>query len=171
MANEWSSSDWSLLEDVMRRIAFAAIFILGSAIGAAAQRSSPGTVNNNYWTGQGAGFSQLQWFMMTNAVPNSSAGNAAPTGTGRVSVDALQVPEAAMREMAEFQKKFDAGKLEDAEKHIEKAIKIYPKWASAHHNLGQVLARLREYEKAIPEFEAAGELDPKMVQPWVSLAG
>jgi tetratricopeptide (TPR) repeat protein len=162
-----------LLEDAMRRTTLGAIFILtfSFATEAQAQRRA-GEANPNYWSGQGAGFSPLQWFMMSNTVPSAGPAAVTPNGAGaKVSVAALQIPTGAVREMLEFQKDFDSGKLEGAEKHLQKAIKIFPKWALAHHNLGQVLAKMHQYDKAIPEFEAARDLDPQMVQPSVSLAG
>jgi tetratricopeptide (TPR) repeat protein len=119
--------------------------------------------------------SLLQWFMSNNALPRTNMPGGNPAGGGAagatVSVDSLKIPVAAAREMLEFHKKFEAGKLEDAQKHAEKAIKIYPNWASAHHNLGQVLAKQHQYERAASEFEAAGALDSGSALPWVSLAG
>ena len=123
--------------------------------------------------------SRLQWFMLTGAIPASTSGvnsgggaNAASAPPGStVSISTLQVPEAAMKEMLEFQKKFNAGKLEDSAKHLEKAIRIYPQWAAAHYNLGQCFVRMHEYDRAIPEFQSAAALDTRTAQPWVSLAG
>src|SRR5690349_17595007 len=72
--------------------------------------------------------------------------------------------------MQKFFKDFDDGKLEDSIKHISKAIKIYPRWAAAHHNLGQTYARMGNYDKAVPEFQNAAELDARLPRPWLGLA-
>lgn len=76
-----------------------------------------------------------------------------------------------MKEMAEFHKKLEQGKLDEAVKHVQKAIRIDPQWAVAHQDLGICYGRMHEYEKAIPELQSASELDSHMVQPWISLSG
>lgn len=60
--------------------------------------------------------------------------------------------------------------MEEAAKHVEKAIHIYPQLAGAHHNLGLCYARLNQFDKAIAEFQTATELDAQLVPPRVSLA-
>ena len=89
---------------------------------------------------------------------------------GKVSVDTLEIPEAARKEMQECAKNSEAGKLQDSVKHAEKALRIYPQWAAAHQDLGQIFARMRQYQAAIAEFHIAAALDARMVEPWVSLA-
>jgi len=109
---------------------------------------------------------QLEWYPMTGLTSRSAAN---PYG-GIVSAETLKVPEPASREMQKFFKDFDDGKLKDSIKHISKAIKIYPQWAAAHHNLGQTYARMGDYEKAVPEFQSAAELDARLPRPWIGLA-
>lgn len=118
---------------------------------------------------------QLQLFNMVGVLdPRQPAGNAAMPGGkangNTVSVSALQVPQAAMSEMVKFQEQYNAGKLEEGIKHLQKAIKIYPQWAVAHHDLGQCYARLRNYEGAATEFRNATALDVRLTESWVSLA-
>jgi len=96
---------------------------------------------------------------------------ASATPGGMVSAATLAVPETARKEMLKFAKDFDAGRLEASAKHGEKALRISPDWAAAHHDLGQCYARMHQYEKAIEEFHSAAALDARMVAPWVSLAG
>ena len=109
------------------------------------------------------------WFTAAGA----TAGSAQPPAAGvvaPVSVTELRIPAAAMKELLTFQEKFAAGKMEEAAKHVEKAIQIYPQLAGAHHNLGLCYARLNQFDKAIAEFQTATELDAQLVQPRVSLA-
>jgi tetratricopeptide (TPR) repeat protein len=94
----------------------------------------------------------------------------APGGAATVSVRQLQIPAAAMKELQAFQEKFVAGKMEEAAKHVQKAIHIYPQLAGAHHNLGLCYAHLGQYDQASAEFQTAAELDGRLVQPRVSLA-
>jgi tetratricopeptide (TPR) repeat protein len=112
----------------------------------------------------------LQWFLLGESVGRANPANAAGTPVGAVSVDTLKIPEAAINEMRKFFKDFDAGKLDDSVKHASKAIEIYPRWAAAHHNLGQTFARMGEYDKAIAEFQNAAELDTRLVRSWLGLS-
>jgi tetratricopeptide (TPR) repeat protein len=109
---------------------------------------------------------QLQWYLMSGSTSHSRGS----ANGGVVSAEFLKIPEPALREMQRFFKDFDEGKLEDSIKHISKAIKIYPTWAAAHHNLGQTYARMGNYDKAVPEFQSAAELDARLPRPWLGLA-
>src|SRR5262245_24900898 len=77
---------------------------------------------------------RLQWLMLSGDVGTAAEGSADVAAAGTVSVSALKVPGAAIKEMQKFFKDFEAGKLEDSIKHASKAIQIYPQWAAAHHN-------------------------------------
>jgi tetratricopeptide (TPR) repeat protein len=112
---------------------------------------------------------QLQWMMMGTG-RNPTGANAGDAPGGMVSVETLKVPDGAIKEMREFFKDFDAGKLDRSVKHLSKAIRIYPEWATAHHNLGQIYARMGNYDLAIVEFQSAAELDTRMVKPWLGLS-
>jgi len=161
----------------MKRFAWIGLAVLlSTAPGYAQQRMDP--VGQRQFSSL-SDPTQLQWFMLTNhgglPVPSSTAAgsggaNGASASGSTVSVSTLQIPDAAMKEMLQFQTSFDAGKLEDSAKHLQKAIRIYPQWAAAHYNLGQTYARMHDYEKAVREFQAAATLDAHMAQPWVSLA-
>jgi len=112
---------------------------------------------------------QLQWLMMGTG-RNSIGTNAGVAPGGIVSVDALKVPSAAIKEMQKFFKDFDAGKLDSSVRHLTKAIEIHPEWAAAHHTLGQTYARMGDYDKAVVEFQKAAELDARPERSWVGLA-
>jgi cytochrome c-type biogenesis protein CcmH/NrfG len=109
---------------------------------------------------------QLQWYAMSGAMSRPAA--EAPRGI--VSAESLKIPGPALREMQKFFRDFDEGNLEDSIKHVSKAIKIYPQWAAAHHNLGQTYARMGDYDKAVLEFQSAAELDGRLPRPWLGLA-
>jgi tetratricopeptide (TPR) repeat protein len=112
------------------------------------------------------------WFITSGdsvAPPSVPPAGGGPSGAS-VSVAQLRIPTAAMKELQVFQQKFAAGKLEEAAHHVEKAIRIYPQLAGAHHNLGQCYARLNQFDKAIAEFQTATALDAQLVPPRVSLA-
>ncbi len=54
-----------------------------------------------------------------------------------------------------------AGDLERAAAHFEKAAELDPENATARHNLGSVLGGLGRHAEALPHIERAIELDPK----------
>lgn len=108
---------------------------------------------------------------LNRAAGKASGGNGEGAAGSTVSVDTLQIPEAALKEMREFQKTFDEGKTGEAAGHAEKALKISPQWAAAHQDLGQCYAKMRQYDQAIAQYQNAASLDVKMVAPWVSMAG
>jgi tetratricopeptide (TPR) repeat protein len=113
---------------------------------------------------------QHPWTVPVIAPRIASESNASAPAGAKVSVTELQIPPAAQKELQIFQEKFVAGKMEDAAKHVEKAIRIYPQLAGAHHNLGLCYARLNQYDKAAAEFQNAAELDARLVEPRVSLS-
>lgn len=114
--------------------------------------------------------STLRWLMMSGAVGTSTGERTDVALGGTVSVEALRVPESAVKEMQKFFKDFDAGKLDGSVKHASKAIEIHPQWWVAHHNLAQTYARMGDYDKAIAEFQIAAELDTRQVGSWLSLS-
>jgi Flp pilus assembly protein TadD len=54
------------------------------------------------------------------------------------------------------------GKLDDAVLHWRASLAFRMDDAGLHNDLGAILARLGRVREAIPEFEAAVRLDPKM---------
>jgi tetratricopeptide (TPR) repeat protein len=55
-----------------------------------------------------------------------------------------------------------AGHFEEAAARLREAIEFRPADAALHSDLGTLLARLHRYRDAVPEFEAALRLDPKL---------
>jgi tetratricopeptide (TPR) repeat protein len=100
--------------------------------------------------------------------PDISAGQTRSTqptppskGTGTVSVDALKIPDKAMKEIQRADKAFLSGDVQGSAEHLEKALEIYPNLAVGHNALGARYAELKEHEKAIAEFEKAVALNPR----------
>lgn len=152
----------------MNRTVCAALALLCSCASGWAQRSVEGLSSKPRQTATTATeASELQLMMAARTGTGTYAGD---VPGGIVSVDTLKVPESAIKEMQKFFKDFDAGKLDNAIKHVSKAITAYPGWAAAHHNLGQTYARMGNYDQAIVEFESAAELDTRLVRPWLGLS-
>ena len=118
----------------------------------------------------GSTVAQLPWTLAPITPASVETEPASSAAGAKVSVAELQIPAAALKELRMFQEKFTAGKLEDASKHAEKAIRIYPQLGGAHYNLGLCYARLNRYDKAVVELQTAAELDAHLVPPRVTLA-
>jgi len=164
---EWSGAR----EATMKRMVCAALFLLCSCASVRAQRSVDGlSARPRQTSPMATETSELQWMMAARAESSLAGANPGDAPGGIVSVDALKVPDSAIKEMQRFFKDFDAGKLDGAVKHLSKAITVYPGWAAAHHNLGQTYARMGNYEQAAVEFENAARLDTRLVRPWLGLS-
>ncbi len=62
------------------------------------------------------------------------------------------------------------GRLPEARQYFEKAVEIYPKYASAWFQLGAVLQNLAEKESARTAYTHATAIDSKFLPPYLSLA-
>jgi Flp pilus assembly protein TadD len=94
---------------------------------------------------------------------------AEPAG-GTVGVRDLAVPPKALEEFDRSMKAFQAGNVQAAAGHLEKAIKIAPDFARAHNNLGAMYINLRNYKRAMAELHKTIDLDPKLESPYHNLA-
>jgi tetratricopeptide (TPR) repeat protein len=91
----------------------------------------------------------------------------ASSGPGQASsgftLDASIPPDAGK----EFDKGNESIKSKDwasAQKHLEKAVSIYPKYAAAQNFLGVVYLNLKMNEKAVEAFKTAAQLDDHSVE-------
>jgi Flp pilus assembly protein TadD len=53
------------------------------------------------------------------------------------------------------------GQLDEAQTHLQKAIKINPRLAKAHNSLGVLLARKGKLDEAMEQFSEALRIDPE----------
>lgn len=61
-------------------------------------------------------------------------------------------------------------KIADAQKELEKAVQIYPKFANAWADLGMVHEAQNHTEEAMKAYQQAVESDSKLVKPYVNMA-
>jgi len=87
-----------------------------------------------------------------------------------VSVDEVHVPSAAKKELKLFQRSFQSNNIQDAAKHLENAIEIYPQNALIHQYLGVCYFGLHQYDKAVTQFQSASILDEHLIEAYVSLS-
>jgi tetratricopeptide (TPR) repeat protein len=86
-----------------------------------------------------------------------------------VSMTALKAPEQAQKAYGKGVVAMTDKKWAAAQKNFERAVEIYPDYAAAWSDLGQVLREQSNPEKARAAWERALEVDPKYVKPYLQL--
>jgi tetratricopeptide (TPR) repeat protein len=67
---------------------------------------------------------------------------------------AIMVNQEGIENMAE-------GRIESAEANFEKAISLKPDYAQAHLNLGMIYEELRDFDRALEQYEIASNIQPR----------
>ena len=88
-----------------------------------------------------------------------------------VSFTALAAPRKAKKAYAKAEKELRKEKtnLDKVQKELEKAVQVYPKYASAWHLLGLVRMDHQDEKGARQAFEASIEADENYIRPYLSL--
>ena len=93
------------------------------------------------------------------------------TGEGNsISAISLKAPDNARKEFEKGRDAFDAKKFSDAEKHLAKAVAIYPDYASAWETLGRAQVQQQRASDARKSFQKAIAADDKYVPAYLELA-
>ena len=87
-----------------------------------------------------------------------------------ISVTSLQVPPGARKEFEKAREASLKNKTADAQKHVAKAIELYPKYAAAYLFVGDMQARDGHIEEAEKSYHQAIDADSKYVTPYLRLA-
>ena len=87
-----------------------------------------------------------------------------------VTATSLNAPEPAKKAFGKGVSAMDDGKFEAAQKNFEKAVGIYPQFAMAWSDLGEVLRRESKPADARAAIEKAVAADPKYIKAYVQLA-
>lgn len=82
-----------------------------------------------------------------------------------ISATSFAAPADARHAYEKGRKAFDERKLADAEKELNKAVKIFPGFASAWSLLGDVHQHQQQLEQAMNEYKQALTADPHFVNP------
>jgi Tfp pilus assembly protein PilF len=88
----------------------------------------------------------------------------------RISVTAMSVPKGAREAFDKGRKAGTEKKFDDAVKELNKAVTIYPQYASAWSLLGEIHRLQNQFEPAKKEYAQALAADPKFVNPYFGLA-
>ena len=86
-----------------------------------------------------------------------------------ISVTSMAAPKDAMRAFEKAQK-VKAEKPAEAEKELNKAVKIYPQFAAAWAQLGDLHRERKQFDAARSEYTQAIAADPQFVNPSYGLA-
>jgi Tfp pilus assembly protein PilF len=87
-----------------------------------------------------------------------------------ISVTSAMAPKDARKAMERAQNFAKKDKWDQAQKEIQKAVEIYPKYAVAWSELGGLQERANDPEGARKSFTMALEADPKLIPPYLALA-
>jgi tetratricopeptide (TPR) repeat protein len=87
-----------------------------------------------------------------------------------VSLTSLAAPKDAQKALQKGREALAKGKREDARKSLEKATRIYPKYAVAWFELGKLEIVQRDGPAARVSFEAAIRADARFLPPYMALA-
>lgn len=68
-----------------------------------------------------------------------------------------------------FEKAMTVTDLKESIALLGKAIEVHPDYIEAHHNLAVRLGRIRQYDRAVKEFETVLGLDPSSAMAWANL--
>ena len=97
------------------------------------------------------------------------ASNKGLVDSGVASILDLSAPPVALRDFDRALTLMKAQNSKEAIKHLQKAIKAYPKFVSAHVNLGIAYLDQNDPERARSEFETAAKLDDKFPRSFLNL--
>jgi tetratricopeptide (TPR) repeat protein len=86
-----------------------------------------------------------------------------------ISATSAMAPKDAKKAYDKAKDQEKKGKLENAQKELEKAVEIYPKYAAAWYALG-VIQQQNDAAGARKSYAKALEADPKFVSPYLQLA-
>ena len=87
-----------------------------------------------------------------------------------ISATTAAAPPDARKAFDKARQEENKGKLQDAQKHFEKAVSVYPNFAVAWVELGRLQAYFKNLEQAQQSFAHAMQADPKLVTPYQHLA-
>jgi Ca-activated chloride channel homolog len=161
---------------VFRRVLFLLLFGVGPVIAQAPPAYPAGTlplinVGGNYMESQFAqvDFAQMLLQNQQRRAKDIANDNAKLIASGLVSALDLQAPEVAVREFNAAADLLKGQKSKEAIPHLQKALRYYPRFVSAHQDLGVAYEDLDDRAGAQTEFETAAGLDPKFAAPLLHL--
>lgn len=87
-----------------------------------------------------------------------------------ISLTSMSAPGPARQAYEKGRKAVGEKKYEEAEKHLNKAVELYPRYASAWYLLGEVHRFREQRDEAASDYNASVRADPEYVSPYFGLA-
>lgn len=87
-----------------------------------------------------------------------------------ISTTSLQAPKDARKAYEKSREALKKNKTDDAQKNLEKAVEIYPKYAVAWAELGRIYEQKNQVEDARKAYAQALAADNKLITPYLQLA-
>jgi len=88
-----------------------------------------------------------------------------------VSAKQLAIPDKAVHEYEEAQKRLARRDVSGAIEHLQRAVELAPEYSAAWNNLGTIAYQTRKYPQAEEYFRKALASDPEAFEPLVNLGG
>ncbi len=88
-----------------------------------------------------------------------------------VSARELAIPERALRDYVDANRDLEKRDVEAAEKHLEHAVEVAPRFAAAWNTLGTIAYQTQRFPLAEERFRQALKQDPAAYEPLVNLGG
>ncbi|HEX8893065.1 MAG TPA: tetratricopeptide repeat protein [Terriglobales bacterium] len=112
---------------------------------------------------------------LDQTMANSNVGiimlhNRAKKSDGMVSVASLEVPTKARKEYEKGSELLEKGDFPGAEKCLQKAIELYPRFAEAWLRSGDLEQRRKNPERAVEDYQQAINADPNFPLPYLRMA-
>ena len=89
---------------------------------------------------------------------------------GMISVASLEVPPKARKEYEKGSESLEKGDFAEAEKRLQKAIELYPKFAEAWLRMGDMEQRRKNVDRAVEDYQQAINADPNFPLPYLRMA-
>ena len=109
----------------------------------------------------------MEW---VNVKPKQTDAGTSPDGPVSMSVAEMNIPENARKEMEKGMEYFDKNQYKDADKHFQKAVELYPKYARAWNNIGVIKAKAGDRAGAMDAWKKAIDADDKFAGAYFNLA-
>jgi tetratricopeptide (TPR) repeat protein len=87
-----------------------------------------------------------------------------------ISATTLEAPKEARKAFDKGRKAAEKQKYADAQKQLQKAVDLYPRYAVAWYELGKVHQATNDFEAARKDFGEALKADPKFISPYENMA-
>jgi tetratricopeptide (TPR) repeat protein len=109
----------------------------------------------------------MEWVHLTPKDPNAAAGG---KPQGQISAAEMNVPDKARKEMEKGMELLDKNDYKEADKHFQKAVDLYPKFARAWNNIGVVRAKTGDRPGAVEAWQKAIGVDERYGSAYFNLS-